>query len=132
MNTNYTKDNVRLAFIDIAKGILIILVVMGHIAPGDTALHHYIFWFHMPAFLLISGFFLKSTFVFKEEIEKKLKRLMIPYLFFSLSLGTMARNGVFLKQVLGTIWGGMLMLRIAHFPTILLRHCFVHVVFIMH
>lgn len=82
MNTNCTKDNGRLAFIDIAKGILIILVVMGHIAPGDTVLHHYIFWFHMPAFLLISGFFIKSTFVFKEEMEKKLKRLMIPYLFF--------------------------------------------------
>lgn len=105
MNTNCTKDNGRLAFIDIAKGILIILVVMGHIAPGDTVLHHYIFWFHMPAFLLISGFFIKSTFVFKEEMEKKLKRLMIPYLFFSLSLGTMARNGAFLQQVLGTIWG---------------------------
>lgn len=106
MDKNFTKHNGRLAFIDIAKGILVILVVMGHIAPGTSALHHYIFWFHMPAFLLISGFFLKSTFVFKEEIEKKLKRLMIPYLFFSLFLGTMARNGVFLKQVLGTIWGG--------------------------
>lgn len=87
----------------------------------------------MPAFLLISGFFIRSTFVFKEEMEKKLKRLMIPYLFFSILLGTIARNGAFLKQLLGTIWGGvMLMLRIAHFPTILLRHCFVHIVFIMH
>lgn len=116
MNTNCTKDNGRLAFIDIAKGILIILVVMGHIAPGDTALHHYIFWFHMPAFLLISGFFIRSTSVLKEEMEKKLKRLMIPYLFFSLFLGTMARNGAFLKQVLGTIWGGNANVTYCTFP----------------
>lgn len=116
MNTNCTKDNGRLAIIDIAKGILIILVVMGHIASGGTALHHYIFWFHMPAFLLISGFFIRSTFVFKEEMEKKLKRLMIPYLFFSILLGTIARNGAFLKQLLGTIWGGNANITYCTFP----------------
>lgn len=134
MNTNCTKDNGRLAFIDIAKGILIILVVMGHIAPGDTVLHHYIFWFHMPAFLLISGFFIKSTFVFKEEMEKKLKRLMIPYLFFSLSLLRYDGKKWCLSPAgLGDdMGGGMLIQRIAHFHTILSRYCFVRMVFIMY
>jgi len=40
--------------VDTAKGILIILVVLGH--SGYTPLARYIFWFHMPAFFLISGY----------------------------------------------------------------------------
>lgn len=42
----------RFQWIDIAKGLLIMLVVTGH--SGIDA--KYIFWFHMPAFFIISGF----------------------------------------------------------------------------
>ena len=96
---------IKLIEFDILKGLLIVLVVIGHAISTDTPLHHTIFWFHMPVFLMISGIFLKSKFVFKTEICKKIKRLLIPYIFFSLILGTIGRSGDFIKQALGTIWG---------------------------
>ena len=47
----------RIVWLDIAKAILIILVVLGH--SGDinhgTRLDKYIYWFHMPAFIILSG-----------------------------------------------------------------------------
>ena len=100
-------DNGRLVFLDISKGILIYLVVLGHLPSDDPLYHRYIFWFHMPVFLMISGIFLKSKFVFKTEICKEIKRLLIPYFFFSLILGTIGRSGDVIKQALGTIWGGL-------------------------
>jgi uncharacterized membrane protein YcfT len=63
-------DQGRLDWVDVAKGICIILVVMMHSTLGvekaigaETALHHFIEWarpFRMPDFFLISGLFLAS------------------------------------------------------------------------
>lgn len=109
-------DNGRLVFLDIAKGFLIYLVVLGHLPSDNPLYHRYIFWFHMPVFLMISGIFLKSKSDFKTEISKKIKRLLIPYFFFSLILGTIGRSGDFIKQALGTIWGGYGNVTIYTFP----------------
>ncbi len=92
--------------IDIAKGILIFLVVLGHAPEGSAALHKYIYWFHMPAFFIISGLFLRETFCLKEEVKKKALRLLVPYAVFSLVLGTVDRHGNILKQAVGTLMGG--------------------------
>lgn len=109
-------DNGRLVFLDIAKGFLIYLVVLGHLPSDNPLYHRYIFWFHMLVFLMISGIFLKSKSDFKTEISKKIKRLLIPYFFFSLILGTIGRSGDFIKQALGTIWGGYGNVTIYTFP----------------
>jgi uncharacterized membrane protein YcfT len=63
-------DQGRFDWVDVAKGICIILVVMMHSTLGvekaigaETALHHFIEWarpFRMPDFFLISGLFLAS------------------------------------------------------------------------
>jgi uncharacterized membrane protein YcfT len=60
----------RLAWVDVAKGLCIVLVVMMHATLGvekatgaDTALHGFILWaqpFRMPDFFLISGLFLAA------------------------------------------------------------------------
>ena len=91
----------RLTYIDIAKGIGIILVVIGHCIPDASSLtgisnpyfkllHQIIYSFHMPLFFFIAGFFvntqktsaplpdLQTTYRF---IRKKFNRLMVPYLF---------------------------------------------------
>lgn len=47
-----TSSTERVNFLDIAKGILIILVVIGH---SNYSYTQYIYWFHMPAFFIISG-----------------------------------------------------------------------------
>ena len=52
------KSN-RTQSVDIAKGILIILVVVAH-AQTDIV-HDIIFMFHMPLFFVISGFLMKCS-----------------------------------------------------------------------
>ena len=76
----------RLMWVDALKGFLMILVVIGHY-PGelDFPFITYIYWFHMPAFFLLSGLFFKE--IAKNEsskaiIKKRFMQLMIPYLFF--------------------------------------------------
>lgn len=66
----------RLNFIDIAKGIGIIAVVVGHSTQIDT-LKIILFWFHMPLFFFISGFLFKQR---QGIIKRKAKQLLIPYL----------------------------------------------------
>lgn len=101
-NKTMTRNN----SIDIAKGLLIFLVVLGHAPEGSDAVHKYIYWFHMPAFFIISGLFLRETFCLREEVKKKAKRLLVPYLVFSIVIGTVARHGNIVKQTVGTLMGG--------------------------
>jgi fucose 4-O-acetylase-like acetyltransferase len=77
-------------FFDNAKFILIILVVFGHfltsfIHKNDFifSLYQVIYTFHMPAFILISGYFAKG-YNKKGYIKKTAKKLILPYLCFQL------------------------------------------------
>ena len=74
----------RYEYIDIAKGIGILLVVWAHILlVGWT--HRFIYAFHMPLFFFISGYLFKSDKYnsFKDFFKKRFKRLIIPYLIYS-------------------------------------------------
>ncbi|WP_018664091.1 acyltransferase family protein [Heyndrickxia acidiproducens] len=78
----------RSSYFDNAKFILIYLVVLGHlISPfkgNDNflfTLYTVIFLFHMPAFILISGYFSKS-FKKKGHLLKTVKKILVPYLIF--------------------------------------------------
>ena len=77
----------REKWIDNTKGILIVLVVLGHILPPPYAVlstpASYIFLFHMPAFFIISGYLAnpgKRTLA--ENIWNKTKRILGPYFFY--------------------------------------------------
>lgn len=81
----------RIEWIDIAKGIGILFVMLGH-CYLDTK---YTFWFisfHMALFFFLSGY----TFRIKEDynsfVKKKIKALLVPYLFFAII--TMLCNGL--------------------------------------
>lgn len=89
--------------VDIAKAILIISVVAGHYFTGSV--HTYIFWFHMPAFIIISGLFVHDNKSLKDEIQNKFKRLLVPYFFFSIVLGTFGTDKSLVQQITDTIWG---------------------------
>lgn len=85
----------RIRWIDITKGLLIIMVVFGHIfqslpTPTYTTAFHVIYSFHMPAFFIISGFTLNTATSFKTFFCKKIKHLMMPYLFFCLYITSLA------------------------------------------
>ncbi|MEQ8199425.1 MAG: acyltransferase family protein, partial [Clostridiaceae bacterium] len=68
--------NKRIEYLDIAKGILIITVILSH-SPWPFA--QYMYWFHMPAFFMISGLLYRSGVDFKKQLLK----FYIPYLVFS-------------------------------------------------
>ena len=68
--------NKRLNYIDVAKGILILTVIISH-APTELA--QYMYWFHMPAFFFISGLLYKNNFDFKTQFTK----FFLPYMAFS-------------------------------------------------
>ncbi len=74
--------------IDIAKGLGIILVVAGHtIAAWDSgheSLHKFIYSFHMPVFLGISGLYVANAQPFRNFLVQKIERLIVPFLFWTL------------------------------------------------
>jgi len=73
----------RIDYVDIAKGIGIILVVMGH---NDFALispfaHKLIYSFHMPMFFFMSGMFFKPDLPFGMYVRQRMNRVLKPFLF---------------------------------------------------
>lgn len=69
-------------WINVAKGFLICLVVIGH--SNYEIMSRYIYWFHMPAFILISGYLFNNTYDLKDLISKRSKKILIPYFSFAL------------------------------------------------
>lgn len=80
-----TKE--RVAYIDIAKGICIILVVAGHMIicgyalPHGNALNDLIYSFHMPAFFALSG--MVAHHRGKTSVLRMIRRRIAPYLLWS-------------------------------------------------
>ncbi|MDH2998797.1 hypothetical protein A1D22_02870 [Pasteurellaceae bacterium LFhippo2] len=76
----------RNIFLDQVKGLLILLVIIGHIAIGnlsDNPLRAVIYFFHIPLFLAITGYFVKQSFIeqpIKQILLKYLHRLIIPFI----------------------------------------------------
>lgn len=84
------KRKKRIPWIDVYKGILIILVVVGH-ATGKF--NFWIYQFHMAAFFLISGYL--SNIEEKNEIifiVKKFLSILLPY--FSLGIAGIIFNAI--------------------------------------
>lgn len=74
-------DNIkkRINYIDVCKGILIILVVIGH-ATGQY--NKYIYQFHMAAFFFVSGYLSKlEKDSFLDFLFKKIMNILVPTLF---------------------------------------------------
>ncbi|MCR4617009.1 MAG: acyltransferase family protein [Lachnospiraceae bacterium] len=71
----------RIRWVDIAKGIAIILVVVGHTA--SSSVREIIYIFHMPLLFLLSGYTMKSIANMPNYVKKSAKKLLIPYLIIS-------------------------------------------------
>lgn len=109
---NELKGRNRLVDIDKAKGFAIFLVVFGHIVATDVppgnewygTLKLYIYKFHMPFFMFISGMIMAYTFPgidnakdYFKYVFKRLKRLAPGYLLFGalIYLGKVYMSKVF-------------------------------------
>lgn len=73
----------RIEFIDIARGIGILLVVLGHNDFGYISpfAHQVIYSFHMPLFFFLSGYFLNVTVGFGDFAFRRFNSLLKPYYF---------------------------------------------------
>lgn len=99
---------------DIAKGIGMLCVIAGHMDIG--VVNTVVFSFHMPLFFIISGFFTKKEDQ-KLLVQKKAKRLIIPYIFtcflvilFSVLINLIERNyhqvlPDVVQWLVASIWG---------------------------
>lgn len=116
----------RIDYLDIAKGILIILVIIGH--GPETRIHHIIYWFHIPAFFFISGMFVNGKKYDANKLIMRTRRLLQPYFSFGIliclvmwflnwrytrtidtermftDLGNLVRGGRSLSGVFGVFW----------------------------
>lgn len=78
----------RIEWIDMSKGYGVILVIIGHF--GINGLGNWIYSFHMPLFFFLAGYVFKSEIPIKEFFLRKVKGLIIPYIF--LGLGAICFN----------------------------------------
>lgn len=72
----------RIEFIDLAKGVCILLVVLQHIGLDVNFLG--MVSMRMPLYFVLSGLFFKDYGGFREFLIKKTNRLLIPFIFFYL------------------------------------------------
>lgn len=72
----------RNEYIDWLKGLLILLVVVGHCWLIDDSIFTFIYKFHMPFYFGISGYLFSNKKVFREFVKTKFKNLIIPYTIF--------------------------------------------------
>jgi fucose 4-O-acetylase-like acetyltransferase len=68
----------RMMWLDIAKGLAIILMVLGHCLSDQTALHDFIYSFHMPLFFLAAGFTMRAK-PRDVVVKSSARRLLVPY-----------------------------------------------------
>jgi len=79
------KEHTRLHYIDIAKGVAMLLVIIGHCSYSEKALVGWLYSFHMPLFFALSGFTFRPEKykTFREVLFAKFRQLIVPYFFFS-------------------------------------------------
>ena len=73
----------RIEYLDIAKGIGILLVVLGHndFEVISLFMQRLIYSFHMPLFFFLSGYFINTAVPFFDFFKKRFHALIKPYLF---------------------------------------------------
>lgn len=86
------SGNARMAEVDVLRGLLAIAVVLGHavqqyetvIGQSWLAVKVFIYSFHMPAFVFVSGFcayrLLEPSCAGTDFIKTRVRRLIVPYL----------------------------------------------------
>lgn len=99
----------RLLEFDILKGLLIICVVVGH-TPLNPIGFFDVYWFHMPAFFMISGYFYhrQPEVGIRDKLKKLILRYVLPYLVFSFVLFLLFQAEPFLKFTARVIYGGLI------------------------
>lgn len=88
MGTNLTVSNnnlkkERIAWIDVAKGIVIMFMVIGH-SSLPPIISDWIYSFHMPFFFIISGVTTRWEIPLFKFLKNKAIKLMLPFFIYSI------------------------------------------------
>ena len=82
------KNGSYKSYLDMAKGVVIILVVLGHSGTISHKVNVWLSTFHLPTFFIVSGILMNL----KQEIQlpiisflyTKIRRILVPYICFSM------------------------------------------------
>ncbi len=98
----------RIEYIDAAKGIGILFVVLGHnhIKLEYPVIYQVVYSFHMPFFFLLSGMFFKADYGFVELTRRRFNSLLKPFIAYMVIV--YAGSTFFTKVDLSTIFGRVL------------------------
>lgn len=107
-------DNCRRIEFDILKGLMIICVVIGH--TDATLPYINVFWFHMPAFFLISGYLTTDWRLDKKSWKKKIKKFVIPYITYSILLYIIFQPEPIIKNIARTLYAGRYNITMYSYP----------------
>ena len=95
------ENQTRLLWLDIAKGIVMLLVVFGHTVRGGAA-QQAVYGFHVPAFFLLSGMSAGFSRHKKGRLKNDFLRIMVPYYIWGLiSIGIYLVLGHVARDKLG-------------------------------
>ena len=97
-----TENRKRIEYLDLAKGLCIILVVFYHakgILAREYSFDPFLASFRMPLYFLLSGLFFRDYGGFKRFLTKKTNRLLVPFLAFYLM------TAVLLPNIMHYLWG---------------------------
>ena len=104
-------------FVDILKGIAILLIIYGHVIPGAIPVFtDYVSTFHIPLFFFVSGLLFnneKYTNSFSSFFKKRVQGLILPFLYLSIIVAGLYYFAVydyakFVATLLSDGWGGTL------------------------
>lgn len=97
----------RLVWVDIAKAIAIIMMVIGHEVAFGGRIRNFIFSFHMPLFFILTGYTMKKVNTWEQlvkQVKKDILRILVPcvvvqilnwvlnFIFFGGNLGEIVRK----------------------------------------
>ncbi len=108
----YEMEGNRIDYLDTCKGLLIILVVIGHAIEIVNPTHDnyflkLVYSFHMPAFFVISGYLYNpnkwNEQGFKFYIKRRMYKCLIPYFFFDFLYGLAAAAFIYQLNWKGVI-----------------------------
>mgnify|MGYP004503187389 CR=1 FL=1 len=86
----------RIGWVDVAKGIAILLVIVGHTLSSGGAPWRTVFSFHMPLFFILAGYTFRAR-KWGELVPSSARRLLFPYFLMFLLLAVRSDAGLFLE-----------------------------------
>lgn len=71
-------DKRRIGWVDAAKGLAILAVILGHTYLYGNPLHAIIYSFNVPLFFILAGYTFRAK-PFRQNLSTSVKRLLLPY-----------------------------------------------------